>query len=150
MNFKETSSETLEPRNLQHQTQDDQESVLQLFELEDDTALSITLLQVGAGPPDQLAKFPPRFQSLITKQFIFLNKQKEAYFFGRYNEQPKEVTLAPPKIWAELGNAKVFPIKARLYCERRRVMLALIGEANTEYHWEINIQGALYKGTYKH
>lgn len=162
MNFQETSSENLVPRTLWHQTQDDQESVLQLFKLEDDTAISINLL-LGAGPPDHDAAevarmahgFPPRSQSLDTEQFVFLNKQKEAYFFGKPGAQPKEVIMEPlvyrepyGREAGEMVDTTIFPVKAKLYCEGRRVMLALIGEPNKEYHWQINIQGALYKGTY--
>jgi len=154
MKFKETSSQKLDRRNIQRITSNDQEDIVELFELDDDVAISITRLHIGAGPPDQLAKFPPRAQSLSTEQIVFI-EQREAYFAGKYNECPKEVIMEPLKYRepygreaGEMVDTTIFPIKARLYCEGRRVKLALLGESNKEYQWHIDVQSVLYKGSY--
>ena len=156
MRFKETTNrEKLARRNIQRTTLDDQENILQLFELADNTSISITRLHIDAGPPDQLARFPPRSQSLGTEEIVFI-EQGEAYFFGKYNERPKEVVMKPliyrepyGREAGEMVDTTVFPVKARLYCEDRRVMLALIGEPEKEYRWHIDVQGVLYRGTYQ-
>jgi hypothetical protein len=156
MRFKETTDrKKLERQNIQRITLSGQEDIVQLFELEDNTSISIARLHIDAGPPDQLARFPPRYQPLSTEQIVFI-EQGEAYFFGKYNERPKEVVMKPlvyrepyGREAGEMVDTTVFPVKARLYCEGRRVMLALIGESDKEYHWHIDVQGALYRGTYQ-
>ena len=154
MNFKETSAERLNLR-LQRQTLDDREFGVELLKLYDGMAAHINLM-IAACPLDQMSRIPPRFQSLRTEQMAWLDVQKEAYFAILPTAMHKEVCMKPTILRQLYGrdagkeiDTTVYPVKARLYCEGRRIMLGLVGEIGVEYHWQIDIQGALYKGTYE-
>jgi hypothetical protein len=145
--FKETNSQNFYPETTQHETTDEPVSVL-IQELEDNQAANLDI-QVSACPPEEIGRCPPRFQSLITKQMVYLQNGEVRLFSADPDcNDKKEDSLHPPDIWFELGNPHVFPVHARIRCHKRQVIVDLLGEPGKTYSWTVHARGALYQGQY--
>ncbi len=144
INFTETHRERLDRDTINYTTQGDETHSLLLVALDDDEAYSLDIL-VSACQVDQFGKLPPKFQSLETKQIVYL-QQGKARFVVRQGADCYKVELEPPPLWAQLGHSRVFPAVASLRCKDKEVILDIQGG---EFIWTVNVRGAKYQGTYR-
>jgi len=158
MNFTEQQPGQRLNTRQQHQTKADQLLEVVVLELGPNSGANL-IVMAAATEPEETALcqkrcdagefLAPKFQSLEAKEMIFLDDQQQTYrLTSNWRKEDKhQVELKPPKIWFQLGNPSVYPVKATLKCIDNKVVVELLGPDKT-YDWTLHIQGTLYTGSY--